>query len=233
MSSTGRPESELHRSAQREGEFHAGAPLVIGLTGGIGSGKSEVTRAFAVRGVEFVDADRAAHAVSAGGTAGFDAVVAEFGAEAVGDDGELDRAWLRRRVFADASARARLEAIVHPRVHDYMVNAMAEWRGAYGLLSVPLLLERGGLLSRIARVLVVDCPEDEQVRRVVERSGWKPEDVRAVMATQLPRAARLARADDIIDNGGPKSAIAPQVARLDTLYREIATRQPTGAPAGA
>ncbi len=208
-------------------------PLVIGLTGGIGSGKSEVARAFAVRGVECVDADRAAHAVSAGGTAGFDAVVAEFGDEAVGDDGELDRAWLRHRVFADAAARGRLEALLHPLIHDYLLHAMAEWRGAYGLLSVPLLLERGGLLSRVARVLVVDCPEDEQVRRVVERSGLQPEDVRAVMATQMARAARLARADDIIDNSGTKADLAPQVARLDALYREIAGRKRTGAPAGA
>jgi dephospho-CoA kinase len=209
------------------------SPLVIGLTGGIGSGKSEVTRAFAMRGVEFVDADRAAHAVSAGGTVGFDAVVAEFGAEAVGDDGELDRAWLRHRVFSDADARSRLEAILHPLIHDYLVHAIVEWRGAYGLLSVPLLLERGGLLSRVARVLVVDCPEDEQVRRVVERSGMKPEDVCAIMSTQLPRAARLARADDIIDNSGAKSNIVPQVARLDALYRDVAARQRTGAPAGA
>jgi len=232
MSSTGHPERELQASAQRDGTS-VRAPLVIGLTGGIGSGKSEVTRAFAVRGIEFVDADRAAHAVSAGGTAGFDAVVSEFGAEAAGDDGELDRAWLRRRVFADAIARARLEGILHPLIHDYMVNAMAQWRGAYGLLCVPLLLERGGLLARVARVLVVDCPEDEQVRRVVERSGLKAEDVRAVMATQMTRAARLARADDIIDNIGAKADIAPQVARLDALYREIAARQRTGAPAGA
>ena len=223
----------MHRSAQREGGHPGNAPLVIGLTGGIGSGKSEVVRAFAVRGVESADADQAAHAVSAGGMPGFDAVVAEFGADAVGDDGELDRAWLRRRVFADAHARARLEAILHPLIHDWLLNAIAEWRGAYGLLCVPLLLERGGLLSRVARVLVVDCPEEEQVRRVVRRSGLSPDDVRAVMATQMTRDARLARADDVIDNGGTMADIAPQVARLDAMYRELAAHLRTGAPAGA
>jgi dephospho-CoA kinase len=209
------------------------APLVIGLTGGIGSGKSEVARAFAARGVEVADADHAAHAVSERGTAGYDAVVVAFGAEAVGSSGELDRPWLRRLVFADAQARGRLESILHPLVRSYLEDAIAAWRGAYGLLSAPLLLERGGLSPRVARVLVVDCPEVDQVRRVVRRSGLTPEDVRAVMATQLPRAERLARADDIIDNSGAVADIAPQVARLDVLYQELAARRRAGAPAGA
>ena len=201
------------------------APLAIGLTGGIGSGKSEVARAFAARGVEVADADEAAHAVSAAGMPGFAAVVAEFGAEAVSASGELDRPWLRRRVFADGEARARLESILHPLIHAFLDHAMAAWRGPYGLLSVPLLLERGGLLSRVARVLVVDCPEEEQVRRAANRSGQAPGDVRAVMATQMTRAARLARADDVIDNSGTIADIALQVARLDTLYHELAARR--------
>jgi dephospho-CoA kinase len=208
-------------------------PLVIGLTGGIGSGKSEVARAFVARGVEVADADQAAHAVSAGGMAGFDAVVAAFGTEVVGEDGELDRPWLRRRVFADPEARGRLEAILHPLIRAYLDHEIATWTGAYGLLSVPLLLERGGLQSRVARVLVVDCPEEEQVQRVVKRSGLAPEDVRAVMATQMARDARLARADDVIDNGGAMVTLAPQVARLDALYRELAARNSASAPIGA
>jgi dephospho-CoA kinase len=208
-------------------------PLVIGLTGGIGSGKTEVARAFAALGADVADADDAARAVSARGSPGFAAVVAAFGPEAVGADGELDRAWLRRRVFADADARARLESILHPLIHAFLDQALAAWRGPYGLLSVPLLLERGGLLSRVARVLVVDCPEEEQVRRVAERSGLTPEEVRAVMATQLCRAARLARADDVIDNGGTLAGIAPQVAQLDARYRELAARHPGSARASA
>ena len=203
-----------------------GMPLVIGLTGGIGSGKTEVARAFTALGADVADADDAARAVSARGSPGFAAVVAAFGPEAVGADGELDRAWLRRRVFADADARARLESILHPLIHAFLDQALAAWRGPYGLLSVPLLLERGGLLPRVARVLVVDCPEDEQVRRVAGRSGLAPAEVRAVMATQLPRAARLARADDIIDNSGAMAEIAPQVARLDAKYRGLAAERP-------
>jgi len=110
---------------------------------------------------------------------------------------------------------------------------MAAWHGPYGLLCVPLLLERGGLLPGVARVLVVDCPEEEQVRRVVNRSGLAPEDVRAVMATQMTRAARLARADDVVDNSGTIADLAPQVARLDTLYRELAKRRETNPKATA
>jgi dephospho-CoA kinase len=209
------------------------APLVIGLTGGIGSGKTEVARAFATLGADVADADDAARAVSARGSPGFADVVAAFGPEAVGPDGELDRAWLRRRVFSDAEARARLESILHPLVHAYLDQMLAAWRAPYGLLSVPLLLERGGLLPRVARVLVVDCPEEEQVRRVANRSGLTPEEVRAVMATQMSRAARLARADDVIDNGGTLAGIAPQVARLDASYRELAAQRPASARASA
>ena len=203
--------------------------LVIGLTGGIGSGKSEVARAFAARGIEVADADIAAHALSERGAPGFAGVVSEFGPQAVDVGGELDRAWLRRRIFTDADARARLEAILHPLIRAYLERAMAAWTGAYGLLSVPLLLERGELLPHVARILVVDCPEEEQVRRVSERNGMPPAEVRAVMATQLARAARLARADDVIDNSGTIADIAPQVARLDAMYRELAAHRKTSA----
>jgi dephospho-CoA kinase len=202
-------------------------PLVIGLTGGIGSGKSEVARAFAARGVEGADADHAAHAVSARGMPGFAAVVAAFGPEAMGASGELDRSWLRHRVFTDAPARARLESILHPMIHSFLDHAMSEWHGPYGVLVVPLLLERGGLLSRVDRILVVDCPEEEQVQRAVDRSNLTSADVRAVMATQMTRSARLARADDVIDNSGTISDIAPQVARFDALYRELAAHRQT------
>lgn len=198
--------------------------LLVGLTGGIGSGKSEVARRFAELGVEVADADAAAHALSAPGEAGHRAVVAAFGDRAVASDGSLDRAWLREVVFADADARRRLEAIMHPLVRERLDAEVAAWRGSYGLLVVPLLLERGGTRSRVDRVLVVDCPEEEQVRRVMARSGLAEPAVRAIMATQLSRAERLARADDVLDNGGPREAIVPQVARLHEFYRDLSTR---------
>lgn len=204
------------------------APLVVGLTGGIGSGKSEVTRTFAALGVEVADADEAAHAVTATGAAGHAAVLAAFGAQVEKPDGSLDRDALRRIVFADPAQRKRLEAILHPPIRAELDRRIGAWRGPYGILSVPLLLERGALLPLVARVLVVDCPEDEQVRRVMQRSGLPEAEVRAIMSTQLARAARLARADDVIDNSGPREALRDQVLRLHHAYRQRAALEPAG-----
>jgi len=202
---------------------------VVGLTGGIGSGKSEVARAFGELGVDIADADHAAHAVTAKGEAGHRAVVALFGPHALAPDGSLDRGWIRRHVFADAVAREQLERALHPLILGFIDRTIATWRSAYGMLVVPLLLERGGARQRVARVLVVDCPEDLQIHRVTARSALSEAEVRAIMATQLPRATRLARADDIIDNSGPLTALTSQVARLHQVYRECAARAAAGA----
>lgn len=198
--------------------------LVVGLTGGIGSGKSAVAAAFAARGIETVDADRVVHALSIPGATGHGAIVAEFGARALAADGALDRAWLRHQAFADAAFRERLERVLHPLVRSEIDRAVAMWRGPWGLLVVPLLLERGGVKSRVDRILVVDCPEEEQIRRVGLRSGLSPAEVRAIMDVQLSRAERLAHADDVIDNGGPPEALEAQVDALDRRYRELARK---------
>jgi len=195
--------------------------LVVGLTGGIGSGKSAVAQAFAALGAGITDTDLLAHALTAPGAPGHAAVLAAFGPDFRLPDGTLDRARLRRLVFDDDAARGRLEAILHPLIRAAARREVAAWTGPYGLLVVPLLYERGGL-STVDRVLVVDCPEDEQVRRVVARSGLPAADVRAIMATQLRRADRLARADDVLDNAGLPAAILPQVAELDRRYRALA-----------
>jgi dephospho-CoA kinase len=200
--------------------------LVVGLTGGIGSGKSEVAHAFAALGVDCADADEAAHAVTSLGAAGLEAVVAAFGAAVRNPDGSLDRAALRRIVFADPAERRRLEAILHPLIRAELDRQIGQWSGPYGILSVPLLLESGVLLPRVARVLVVDCAEDEQVRRVMQRSGLTATEVRAIMATQLSRAERLARADDVIDNNGPREALREQVLRLHDAYLARAALEP-------
>ena len=207
--------------------------LVVGLTGGIGSGKSAVAAAFAARGVEVTDTDRIAHAVTATEAPGFAAVVAAFGPDVLDRAGALDRAALRRIVFADADARARLESLLHPLIGAAARRECAGWRGPYGILVVPLLFERGGLTDFVGRTVVVDCPEDEQVARVMRRSGLPAAEVRAIMAAQLPRAERIARADDVIDNGGPPAAIGPQVEALDRAYRELAASRAAGPGAGA
>jgi dephospho-CoA kinase len=196
--------------------------LVVGLTGGIGSGKSAVADLFAARGVPVVDADAIAHALSRPGQPGHAAVVAAFGPDALAPDGTLDRAALRRAVFADPAARTRLENALHPLIRAEARRLIAAWTAPWGLVVVPLLLERGGLGDVVRRVIVVDCPEDEQVRRVVLRSGLPAPEVRAIIAAQLPRAERLARADDVIDNAGPPAALAPQVAALHVRYDALA-----------
>jgi dephospho-CoA kinase len=200
---------------------------VVGLTGGIGSGKSAVASAFEALGVEIVDADALAHRLSAPGQPAHAAIVREFGSDVLLRNGELDRSRLRERAFADASDRRRLESILHPLIGDLARQEIARWSGAYGIVVVPLLLERQGLSSVVDRVLVVDCPEEEQVRRVVVRSGLSEAQVRAIMATQIGRDARLAAADDVLDNAGPREAIARQVAALDREYRQIASSHPT------
>ncbi|MEO8738771.1 MAG: dephospho-CoA kinase [Casimicrobiaceae bacterium] len=197
------------------------------MTGGIGSGKSAVSDAFARLGVEIVDADTLAHELSAPGASGFDAIRATFGDDVLLPSGELDRAKLRRMVFADNAVRARLEALLHPLIGAEARRRIGAWRGDYGIVIVPLLLERDGLLPQIDRVLVVDCPEALQLQRVVARSGLPETEVRAIMATQLDRTRRLARADDVLDNAGPPDAIGPQVAVLDQRYRQLAARPRT------
>ena len=145
--------------------------LVVGLTGGIGSGKSAVADLFAALGVPVVDADAIAHDLSRPGRPGHEAVLAAFGPGVLAPDGTLDRAALRREVFADPAARARLEAVLHPLIRGEARKAIGTWAAPWGLVVVPLLFERGGFDGVVGRTIVVDCPEDEQLRRVVARSG--------------------------------------------------------------
>jgi dephospho-CoA kinase len=195
---------------------------VVGLTGGIGSGKTVAADAFAALGVEVIDTDLLAHRLSAPGQPGYTAILASFGDGILRADGEIDRAALRRLVFSDARARERLEAVLHPLIGAEVARQIERWRGAYGVIVVPLLLERAGLRSLVNRILVVDCPEADQIQRVVARNGLSPEDVRAIMATQIDREHRLAAADDVLNNAGAPNAIAPQVEALDRRYRELA-----------
>jgi len=195
---------------------------VVGLTGGIGSGKSAVADAFAAVGVEIVDTDMLAHQLSAAGQLGFKAILAAFGKGMLQANGELDRAALRRLVFADAGARQRLEGVLHPLIGAEVARRVEGWRGPYVIIVVPLLLERTGMRSLVNRILVVDCPEEEQIRRVAIRSGLSPAEIRAIMAAQFDRDHRLAAADDVLDNSGTPDSIGPQVEALDRRYRELA-----------
>ena len=205
-------------------------PLVVGLTGGIGSGKSAVADAFAALGIEVSDADVLAHRLSARGQPGFDAIRTQLPDVALLPSGEIDREELRRRVFADREARARLESALHPLIGAAARREIELWRGVYGIVVVPLLVERGGLSRNVDRVLVVDCSEEQQIARVAARSHMTPAEVRAIMATQSSREARLATADDVIDNSGAPEAILRQVAQLDRRYRVLAGSPTAGSP---
>ena len=191
---------------------------VVGLTGGIGSGKSEVARLFASRGVTVVDTDIIAHQLTAPGGAAMEAIRAAFGDSVIAPDGALDRAAMRRLAFAQPEARGRLEAILHPLIRKESDAQVARATGPYVLLVVPLLVESGSDGRRYQRVLVVDAPEAEQVARVAARSGLQPAEVRAIMGAQASRAERLSRADDIIDNSGPIGRLEAQVDRLHAAY---------------
>jgi dephospho-CoA kinase len=175
--------------------------LRIGLTGGIGSGKSSVARRLAAHGALVVDTDALAHALTAPGGAAIPAIAAAFGAAMIAADGAMDRAKMRALVFAEPAQRQRLEAILHPMIGD-ATRAQASRAGAGQavVFDVPLLTESGTWRARVDRVLVVDCPTTTQVARVVARSGWTPEAVERTIAQQATRAQRRAIADAVLVN---------------------------------
>ncbi|WP_244815159.1 dephospho-CoA kinase [Caballeronia sp. Lep1P3] len=185
----------------------------IGLTGGIGSGKSTIADLFAARGVPVIDTDVIAHRVTAPGGVAMPLIASEFGSAYLSPDGALDRASMRALVFADDTAKARLEAILHPLIRAETERERHAAGGAYHIVVVPLLIESGNWATRVSRVLVVDCPVETQVARVIERNGFSRDQVLAIIAKQASRQARLAAADDVIVND--------ETATLDTLGREV------------
>jgi dephospho-CoA kinase len=198
--------------------------FAVGLTGGIGCGKTTVADLFAARGAAVVDTDQIAHALTAPQGAAMPALVAEFGPEFATLDGALDRAKMRALVFADPGARTRLEAILHPRIREATAAAALLASGPYVIFVVPLLIESGTWRARVARILAIDCPEEVQVARVMARNGLPEAQVRAIMAAQVTRAQRRLAADDIILNDDGLEALAPQVERLHAFYLDEAAR---------
>jgi len=195
--------------------------LIIGLTGGIASGKSTVERLFTAHGVPVIDADAIARDLVRPGEPGLVAVVREFGPPVLTDDGHLDRKKMATRVFSDPDSRKRLEAILHPMVRERMSDALTRVDSPYTILSVPLLLE-----SRqddlVDRLLVVDLPSTLQRRRLLARDGRSEQQINAIMAAQMARAARRRAADDLIDNSGSLSDLKTQVDHLHHRYLELA-----------
>ena len=198
--------------------------FAVGLTGGIGSGKTAVSTRLAARGATVVDADEISRALTAAGGAAVPALREAFGERYVGPDGALDRAAMRTLAFEDPAARARLESILHPAIRAASDRALAAAAGPYAVLVVPLLFETGGYARRVDRTLVVDCPESLQLERAARRSGLDPEEVRRIMRAQWPRWRRLQAADDVVWNGGGLEELEAQCTALDQRYREAARR---------
>jgi dephospho-CoA kinase len=202
--------------------------LLIGLTGGIASGKSTVAARFAELGVPVIDADVAARDVVAPGTPGLAAVIERFGPGVLAKSGELDRRALRQLIFSDPVARRDLEAILHPLIRARMDQEAQVLDGPYVVMAIPLLLE-GGQRDRVDRILVVDVDEAVQLQRLQARDGSTPEQARAILQSQAGRNARLAVADDVLPNAGTVTDLRQAVDRLHDQYLQLAKiRLPEG-----
>jgi dephospho-CoA kinase len=201
---------------------------IVGLTGGIGSGKSAAAEIFAELGAGIVDVDEISHALTASNGAAMSEIRAVFGGTAINGDGALDRAAMRRLVFADPTARQKLEAILHPMIRsDADRRCLAASTFPYVVLVVPLLIESGDYRQRCDRVVVVDCSDANQIARVVARAGMADKDVKRIMAAQANRAERLAAADDIIHNDGNLGELRTQIAALNRKYLILKDEKPT------
>ena len=195
---------------------------VIGLTGGIGSGKSAAASMFEELGAAIVDTDQIAHELTRPGGSAMPAIGDRFGPEYLAEDGGLDRTRMRRLVFHDPVAKKKLEAVLHPLIREESLARIAAATQTYVVAVVPLLLETGAYREITDRVLVVDCAEDRQVQRAMQRSGITEDGVRAIMTAQLPRAERLARADDVLSNDRSLAYLRRQVTQLHGKYMELA-----------
>ncbi|WNL43896.1 dephospho-CoA kinase [Halomonas sp. PAMB 3264] len=196
--------------------------MIIGLTGGIGSGKSTVAKAFEALGIGYVDADDVAREIVEPDEPALSEIADHFGRHLLKTDGSLDRAALRERIFNEPSERAWLESVTHPRIRQRIVERLQVLKrhSPYVLLVSPLLFE-SGQAALVARTLVVDVSMDTQRERTLRRDGVSAAQIEAILAAQLSREERLVRADDVLDNDGAPERLKAQVAALDQRYRHM------------
>jgi len=199
--------------------------FIVGLTGGIGSGKSTVADLFVALGAALVDTDVIARQLTEPGGLAMPQIVAAFGPDIAGADGALDRAVMRRMVFSDPAVRARLEAILHPLIRQIAAERCAQTLTPYVILAVPLLVESGKYRERCDRIVAVDCPETVQISRVVARNGLSENEVRGILSAQATREQRLAVADDVIDNSGGLANLYPRVTELHQKYLVLSSEK--------
>jgi len=202
--------------------------LLVGLTGGIGSGKTTVANLFGALGVPLIDTDLIAHALTGPEGPAMAAIRDTFGAKVVAADGRLDRAVMRALAFADPDSRKRLEAILHPMIRTETWRQIeAAAMHPYAIVVVPLLVESGSWKSWLDRALVIDCPVEVQIDRVMKRNALTREQVEAIIAAQVSRVRRLAAANDVIDNGGDTSTLPTQVRPIHERFLELAAQSTT------
>lgn len=206
----------------------------VGLSGGIGSGKSTIAAIFQELGVKVIDSDAIAHHLTQAGGAAIPSIRAAFGDAYIDADGAMDRARMRGLVFSEREARIRLEAILHPLILARMLEASEDPADSpYVLMVVPLLFEAPGFRRIVDRALVVDCDEETQIARTMARSTLSRQAVQAIMAQQMSRAQRLKLADDVIHNAGAMETLRPQVLQLHQFYLDRSSGSPPRPSGGA
>jgi dephospho-CoA kinase len=193
--------------------------LLVGLTGGIGSGKTSVANLFAERGASVIDTDVISHSLTSPGGAAIPAIQAAFGPQMITQEGAMDRVKMRELIFADASQKVRLEAILHPMIRAEIAQQTSKATGVYIMFVVPLLVETGHW--NLPRILVVDCDEALQIQRVMQRDGLSEQFIKNIIAQQATREQRLAVATDVLHNQGTIEALIPEVDRLHRLYCQL------------
>ncbi|HEX4842326.1 MAG TPA: dephospho-CoA kinase [Limnobacter sp.] len=196
----------------------AAQPWVVGLTGGIGSGKTAVSNRLAMLGATIIDTDQIAHALTGPGGAAMPDIEAAFGAQVIAPNGALDRAKMRDLVFDDPAQRSKLEGILHPKIRSSVMDQLQMGAPLYFVLVVPLLVEKGGWLDMLHEVVVVDCDPHIQLERVVARNGWPAAQVQAVMQAQATRSQRLAHATHVLENNG---SLADLIPKIDFLHKKL------------
>lgn len=195
--------------------------LVIGLTGGIGSGKTTVADCFARLGVPIIDTDELARELVQSGQPALDEITQQFGNEILNNDGTLNRRKLRQLVFSAAAARRKLESILHPRIRSAVKSQIKSLSSPYCIVVIPLLFE-SGQADLVHRILVIDCEEQQQIQRATKRDAVELENIQAIMASQVSRQTRLDKADDIIHNNTAPEDLEPQIKHLHQQYLQLA-----------
>lgn len=198
--------------------------LIIGLTGGIGSGKTKAADIFKQLGAGIIDADQIAHELTRPDGKAIDPIRKMFGDSVIDEDGSMNRVAMRKLAFSDTTARHKLESILHPLIYQETQRQLSRIQSEYAVLVVPLLLETGNYLQLINRILVIDCPESLQISRAMQRSKLSEQAVRDVMAIQCARDERLAQANDVIVNDSSEEHLQQQVQKLHQIYLDFARK---------